>query len=88
MHDRRITKRLMDSLRTTNVEYFVWYDALVGFGVRVQPSGAMSYVVGYRAGSGRTAPKKRLTIGAVGKITPEQARACLHTVFWAGFTLM
>jgi integrase len=30
--------------------------------------------VSYRAGSGRGAPKKRYTIGAVGKITPEQAR--------------
>ena len=35
----------------------------------------MSYVVGYRLGSGRASPKRRLTIGAVGKITPEQARS-------------
>jgi integrase len=75
MHDRRITKRLMDSLKPAGVEYFVWDDALVGFGVRVQPSGAMSYVVKYRDGSGRGAPTRRLTIGRVGTVTPDEARA-------------
>jgi integrase len=34
----------------------------------------MSFVVVYRAGSGRAAPVRRFTIGAVGKITPEKAR--------------
>ena len=45
-----------------------------GFGVRVRPTGAMSYVVVYRAGSGRGAPYRRYTIGTIGKITPEKAR--------------
>jgi integrase len=70
----RITKRLVDSLKVEAREYTAWDEQLIGFGVRVRPSGAMSYVVSYRAGSGRAAPKKRLTIAAVGKITPEQAR--------------
>jgi integrase len=43
----------------------------------------MSYVVGYRAGSGRAVPKKRLTIGAVGKITPEQARTLAQSILGA-----
>jgi hypothetical protein len=47
---------------------------LPGFGVRVRPSGAMSYVVVYRAGSGRGAPVRRFTIASVGKSTPEAAR--------------
>ena len=42
---------------------------------RVRSTGAMSYVVVYRAGSGRGAPVRRYTIAAVGKITPEHARA-------------
>ena len=53
MRDRRITKRLVDSLRSTVEDHFVWDDTLIGFGVRVQPTGAKSYVVKYRAGSGR-----------------------------------
>jgi integrase len=74
MTNRRITKRLVDGLQPKTGEYTVWDDQLLGFGVRVRATGAMSYVVGYRAGSGRLAPKKRLTIGAVGKITPDEAR--------------
>jgi integrase len=74
MRDRRITKRLVDSLKATGGEYFVWDDTLVGFGVRVQAGGAMSYVVKYRAGSGRGAPTRRLTIGRVGTLTPDDAR--------------
>ena len=44
-------------------------------GVRVQPSGAKTFVVNYRTGSGgRKAPNKRVTLGRFGRITPEQAR--------------
>jgi Arm DNA-binding domain len=75
MASQRITKRVVDGLKTKAHEYAIWDAQLPGFGVRVRPSGAMSYVVSYRAGSGRTAPKRRLTIGAVGKLAPEQARA-------------
>jgi len=70
----RITKRLVDGLRPTRTEFFVWDAKHIGFGVRVQPSGVMSYVVKYRAGSGRGAPTRRLTLGRVGKLTPDQAR--------------
>jgi integrase len=74
MRDRRITKRLVDSLQNTGAEYFVWDETLIGFGLRVQASGAMSYVVKYRAGSGRGAPTRRLTLGRVGTVTPDDAR--------------
>jgi integrase len=70
----RITKRLVDSLKPTGGEYFVWDGKLAGFGLRVQASGAMSYVVKYRAGSGRSAPTRRVTLDRVGKITPDEAR--------------
>ena len=72
--DRRITKRVVDGLRPQAREFAVWDSKLPGFGVRVRPSGAMSYVVVYRAGSGRGAPVRRYTISNVGKATPEAAR--------------
>jgi integrase len=38
------------------------------------PKHAKSFVLKYRAGSGRGAPTRRITIGNVGKLTPDQAR--------------
>jgi integrase len=74
MGGQRISKRLVDSLRPTKKESTIWDSALTGFGVRVRPSGAMSYVLVYRAGAGRKAPVRKVTLGAVGKITPDTAR--------------
>jgi integrase len=75
MTAQRITKRTVDNLQTNGSEFTLWDDAVGGFGVRVRPSGAKSYVVVYRAGAGRGAPVRRYTIATVGKITPEHARA-------------
>ena len=50
-------------------------DRLVGFGVRVQPSGAKAFVVNYRTGSGgRKARNRRIAIGRCGHLAPEEAR--------------
>lgn len=75
MTAQRITKRAVDALRANGSEFTLWDDVVSGFGVRVRPTGAKSYVVVYRAGAGRGAPVRRYTIGAAGKITPERARA-------------
>ena len=75
MTTQRITKRTVDSLRSNGAEFTVWDDTLTGFGVRVRSTGGKSYIVVYRAGSGRGAPVRRYTIAAVGKIAPERARA-------------
>ena len=71
----RITKRAVDALQSGGSEFTLWDGTVSGFGVRVRPTGAKSYVVVYRAGTGRGAPVRRYTIAAVGKITPECARA-------------
>jgi integrase len=71
---KAITKRGVDGLKEADREYFVWDRDLKGFGLRVQPTGEKSYVVKYRAGSGRNAPTRRVTLGPVGKLTPDQAR--------------
>lgn len=74
MSGRRITKRVVDNTHPTAVEFTVWDDDLTGFGLRVRPSGAKSYVIVYRAGTGRAAPVRKVTLGSVGKITPDEAR--------------
>jgi hypothetical protein len=74
MAGQHITKRVVDSLKAESTAYAVWDAQMPGFGVRVRPTGAMSYIVVYRAGSGRGAPVRRFTIASVGKTTPENAR--------------
>src|SRR6516225_639661 len=80
MAGQRITKRVVDGLKIEPREYTIWDAQLPGFGVRVRPSGAMSFVVVYRAGAGRGAPSRRFTIGAVWKIAPEAARTRAKTI--------
>jgi len=72
----KITKRVVDSLRPDRggKEFFLWDagdGALKGFGIRVKPSGVASYLVQYRNKEGRT---RRLVIGKVGTLTPNEAR--------------
>jgi integrase len=68
----KITKRLVDRMGASVADVVHWDDDLAGFGLRVKPSGARSYVVQYRNAGGQS---KRLTLGRVGVLTPEQARS-------------
>ncbi len=77
---QRITKRLVDAQKADEREFTIWDDAVTGFGLRVRPSGAKSFVVVYRAGPGRGSPVRRYTIATVGKIAPEDARARAKTI--------
>jgi integrase len=76
----RITKRLVDSLKPTESDYYAFDTDTIGFAVRVRATGGMSYIVQYKAGSGRGAPTRRVTLGAIGKMTPEQARKAAEKV--------
>lgn len=70
----KLTKTSIDRLPKPT-KATLYFDAeLTGFFVRVQPSGTKAYGVAYRAGSGRGAAKKTVTICPVGKLTPDQAR--------------
>lgn len=70
----KLTKRTVDALKASGTEYVAWDTDIAGFGVRVRPSGAKTYVVQYRAGAGRKAPTRKLTLGSVGKLTADEAR--------------
>ena len=63
-------KRIVDRVQPGSTDYFLWDDELPGFGLRVYPSGRLSYVIQYRS-KGRT---QRYTIGTHGFLTPETAR--------------
>ncbi|MEL6687312.1 MAG: Arm DNA-binding domain-containing protein, partial [Pseudomonadota bacterium] len=72
---RKLTKSMVDSATAKDRDYFLWDIELKGFGLKVSKGGTKSYVLKYRAGSGRRAPTRRMTIGRHGSPwTPEQAR--------------
>src|ERR1051326_2677304 len=74
----RVTKRTVDALRPTGkgAECVLWDTEVKGFGCRVQRGGTKSYVLHYRAGFGRGATLRKLTIGKHGPPwTPDPAPA-------------
>ncbi len=71
----KITKTLIDAQkRLTATERTLFDTEDLGFAVRVRKTGGMSYVVEYKAGHGRGAPTRRVTLGRVGAMTPDAAR--------------
>lgn len=75
-----ITLTLIKRIEPGQKEFFVSDTAVTGFAIRVRPTGAMTYLVIYRFGSGREAPVRRYTIGSTKKVTPEEARRVAKTV--------
>ena len=72
------TRQTVDALQPAEKPYIAWDDRLVGFGVRVLPSGTKSFILNYRPGGGRKAPNRRIVLGRCGIITPDQARRMAH----------
>lgn len=62
----KLTKTTVDKLGRSDREVVYWDESLRGFGVRVKPNGAKTYVVQYR--SRKTGRSKRQTIGPVGPL--------------------
>src|SRR5512134_226945 len=67
----KLTKRTIEALAPRDVDYIAWDNDIPGFGVRVMPSGRKSFVLQYRAGR----RSRRMVLGYVNVVTPEQARA-------------
>lgn len=69
----KLTKRVVDGLQSDGSKHgtLFWDSELKGFGVRVFPTGLKTFVVKFRARSGR---QRWLKIGAFGALTVEKAR--------------
>ena len=67
----KLTKRTVDSLSVPSGDAIFWDRDLPGFGVRVYATGRKVWCVQVRKPSGRL---KRVGLGPLGKLTPDEAR--------------
>jgi site-specific recombinase XerD len=74
-----LTKRTLDAAKPRVERYFVWCGSLSGFGARIYPSGRKVFVAQVRVGRGQ----RRVTIGAFGAFTVEQARKLAEAIIRA-----
>ena len=68
----QLTIPAIEALEPAVRPWIAWDDKVTGFGVRVQPSGAKSFIVNFRVG--KRGPLKRMVIARVGEMLPGQAR--------------
>jgi integrase len=70
----KITKRKVDALKPNPAkDEYLWDTEAKGFGLRVKKSGSRSFVLSYYA-PGLHQTRRRLTIGAYGPLTVDEAR--------------
>jgi integrase len=69
----KLKKSVVDDAKPKAKRYILWDGELRGFGVRITPAGAKSYICQYRL-HGRAGKTQTVTIGAHGTLTPDQAR--------------
>src|SRR6516225_9599237 len=74
-----LTKRLVDSAKPKQLDYFLWCSSTPGFGLRVYPSGKRVFVCQIRVGRAT----RRIKIGLFGQYTVEQARQRAHEILRA-----
>lgn len=67
----KLTKKVCDALAPSDKEIFAWDGELRGFGLRVKPSGAKTFIVQYKTRQGAT---RRFAIAKSGVMTVEEAR--------------
>ena len=75
----RLTKDAIDDLPKRSTDYVAWCGDLPGFGCRVRPTGAKSFIAQYRLG-GRNTPVRKVTLGAYGKLTVDEARKAARKI--------
>lgn len=70
----KLTKRVVDQLQPAASKYTEWDSELRGFGCLVRPTGRKTFIYKYRVGGGRAATQRKMTLGAYGPTTVDEAR--------------
>lgn len=72
----KLTKSELGKIKPGPKPYIAYDADLKGFGLRIMPSGTRKWVVEYRPhGGGRSVGKRRMTLGSISALTPEEARS-------------
>ena len=77
---KKLSQAFAEALKPTN-HTFIRYGSPPGFGVRVTPTGARSWIFDYRPGGGRRASMRRLTLGKVEDLPFAKARRRAEELF-------
>jgi integrase len=73
----KLTKRVIDLVRASpGRDQFLWCGEVRGFGIRIKPSGAATFVIQYKTARKQT---RRMALGPYGTLTVDQARALAKT---------
>ena len=71
----KLSKRSITALQAVEKPTIFYDTELTGFGLKVQPSGACSWIIEYRPGAGgRGVAARRLVLGSLKTLTPDEAR--------------
>jgi len=80
----KLTKRTLDAITAGDCPLVIYDSDLKGFGLRAAKHGKKSWFVEYRPGArGRGIAKRRMVLGSVGTITPDEARAAARDILAA-----
>lgn len=79
----RISNHTAEGSKPRERRYVIWDSELAGFGLRVAPTGARSWVASYRPGGGRKAPQRLMTLGTYPKVKAPAARKAAERVLAA-----
>jgi len=74
----KLTQRYIEPLKADGTDRVLWDDELAGFGLRVKPKGARSFLIQYRNAQGVS---RRFTLGSYEKLTPQAARTKAKSLF-------
>lgn len=69
-----LTKRSVEAVLPGAADTYLWDGVIAGFGVKVTPAGRRVFLYQYRYPATRSGRTRRITIGAFGDLTVDQAR--------------
>ena len=71
----KLSRRSITAIRPVEKPTLFYDTELTGFGLKVQPSGASSWIIEYRPGAGgRGVTPRRLVLGRLNTLAPDEAR--------------